>query len=399
MATSPNITKIDITEFKYYVEDLGQTSGVQATYTPGGRNLQHRFALRIHTDAGVTGEYIPARGRTGPVLAQVEFLIPLLLGRPALERERLYLEMRMATRHLDGTGIGPLDVCLWDLAGKHHGASIAQLLGGWRTRMPVYVSTIAGDRNGGLDSPAAYADYAEQCRALGYRAFKLHIWQHFEVREVVETVLAVRKRVPDMDLMIDPAGHLMTFADVVKVGRACDEAGFFWMEDPLCPGGFSIHAHRKLRETIRTPLLLTEHIRTPEGRTDFVAHGGTDFVRTDPDYDGGITGSLKDAAMAAGFGLDIEVHCAGPAQRQLVAAIRNTNYLEGGLSHPKCRTVNPPVYLDGYSDELDAIDADGCLPIPDGPGLGVRYDWVAIEKMATDKRAFEAGTDHNRPFV
>ena len=39
-------------------------------------------------------------------------------------------------------------------------------------------------------------------------------------------------------------------------------------------------------------------------------------------------------------------------------------------------------------DELDAIDADGCVSIPDGPGLGVTYDWDWIEGHTTGRFVF-----------
>lgn len=385
-AGAPVITKVEVVHFEYAVKNIGVGKTGDQAFKPGAGEKQRRFAVRIETDQGVAGEYVPTLGRAKPIGAQVEWLAPLLIGRNALEREAINNDLRASTRHLDGTGVGPLDIALWDLAGKFYGCSVAELLGGWRTRLPVYVSTMAGDRLGGLDSPKAYADYAERCRKMGYRAYKMHIWHHASPEEVIDAMQAVRKRVgPAMALMIDLSGNMQTLADALKVGRACDEANFFWLEDPLAPGGFSMFAHRKLRGLIKTPLLLTEHIRTLETRTDFVVHEGTDFVRVDPDLDGGITGSLKAAHVAEGFGLDLELHVAGPARRQLMAAIRNANWYEGGISHPKALTSTPPVYLDGYSDELDAIGNDGCVPVPSGPGLGVRYDWPAIRRLETGR--------------
>jgi hypothetical protein len=46
----------------------------------------------------------------------------------------------------------------------------------------------------------------------------------------------------------------------------------------------------------------------------------------DPEYDTGITGSLKIAHVAEAPGLDAEIHACGPAHRHLMAALRNTNY-------------------------------------------------------------------------
>ena len=116
------------------------------------------------------------------------------------------------------------------------------------------------------------------------------------------------------------------------------------------------------------------------------AAGATDFWRADPEYDGGITGVMKIAHAAEGVGMDVELHIAGPAQRQCMAAIRNSNFYEMGLVHPKLSNIAcPPVYKDGYGDQLDSIDQDGCVSVPQGPGLGVEYDWAAIEKYRGDE--------------
>ncbi len=36
--------------------------------------------------------------------------------------------------------------------------------------------------------------------------------------------------------------------------------------------------------------------------------------------------------------------------------------------------------LTHYEDELETIDADGCVPVPQGPGLGVTYDWAGVQQ-------------------
>ena len=64
-----------------------------------------------------------------------------------------------------------------------------------------------------------------------------------------------------------------------------------------------------------------------------------------------------------------------------MVAMRNSNYYEMGLVHPKLKaTAAPPVYLDAYGDQLDSIDENGCVQPPEGPGLGVKLDWDFIEK-------------------
>ncbi|QLG61745.1 enolase C-terminal domain-like protein [Halorarum salinum] len=381
---SPEITRIESTEFSYDIEDVGYSpNGFSVVYEPGATNERKLFGIKVHTDTGITGEYV---GGNSPAAAQINMFADYLIGKNPLAREKHWSNINRALRKYDLMGIGPVDIALWDFAGKYYDAPIHELLGTYRERFPAYASTYQGDENGGLDSPEAFADFAEECLEMGYGAYKIHDWggDWTDADRTVDTVLEVGGRVGDeMDLMLDPACEPPTFADAVKMGKACDEAGFLWYEDPYRDGGVSQHGHRKLRQLIDTPLLQTEHVRGLEAHTDFIATESTDFVRADPEYDAGITGAMKIARVAEGFGLDVEFHAPGPAQRQCLAAIRNTNYYEIALVHPDCRNNQPPVYADGYSDFLDTVDDDGTVGVPEGPGLGVEYDWEFVEANKT----------------
>ncbi len=130
-------------------------------------------------------------------------------------------------------------------------------------------------------------------------------------------------------------------------------------------------------------------MRNVEPKADFLIAEATDFLRVDPTYDCGITGALKIAHIAEGFGVDVEIHAPGPAQRHLMASLRNSNYYEMALVHPKVPSTNADLYTDGYDDSLDAIDANGCVDVPQGPGLGVAYNWELIERNRTGLFAVE----------
>ncbi|MBO4248596.1 mandelate racemase family protein [Halomicrobium sp. IBSBa] len=383
------ITSIESTEFAYPLPDVGtDRHGFNLVYEPGTTTERKLFAIEIHTDTGISGQYV---GGNSPAAAQYNIVADYLVGKNPLHREKHWSEVKRALRKYDRMGIGPIDIALWDFAGKYHDAPIHELLGTYRTSIPAYASTYHGDENGGLDSPEAFASFAESCLDRGFGGFKLHGWGggdgSRDVDREAAAVRAVGERVGDeMDLMMDPACEYETFGDALQVGHACDDAGFFWYEDPYRDGGVSQHSHNKLGEHLDTPLLQTEHVRGLEPKTDFVASGATDFVRADPEYDGGITGAMKTARMAESFGLDVEFHAPGPAQRHCIAACRNTNYYELALVHPDCQNTQPPVYDGGYSDLLDTVDDDGCVDVPDGPGLGVEYDWDYIEANATGSR-------------
>ncbi len=375
----PIITAIEVHEYQYSLRNMARDyNGFNMVYAPDEKLELKGHILCIHTDSGLVGEFSGgtlAEYMTLPMFAQY------LIGKSIFERERIYSDVKRALRQVARIGIGPVDVALWDLAGKYFESPIYKLLGGHKESVPCYASTYHGDENGGLSTPEAYADFAEQCLEIGYPAFKIHGWGRAPIAQEVATVQAVGNRVGGkMDLMLDPACEYTTFADAVKAGRACDDHDFMWYEDPYRDGGISQFAHRKLRQLIRTPLLLTEHVRSLEPRIDFAIAEATDYVRGDVIFDG-ITGAMKLAHAAEALGLDIEFHGAGPAQRHCLAAIRNTNYYEMGLLHPKAQASNDtPLYKDGYRDSLDAVDPNGHVPVPNKPGLGVEIDWDWVEK-------------------
>ena len=93
---------------------------------------------------------------------------------------------------------------------------------------------------------------------------------------------------------------------------------------------------------------------------------------------------MKIAHAAEGFGLDVELHVAGPAQRHLMASMRNTNYYELGLLNPKVKRTKPPIFAPEFTDELENIDANGHVAVPQGPGLGVEIDWDYIKSNQVD---------------
>jgi L-alanine-DL-glutamate epimerase-like enolase superfamily enzyme len=381
MPQDPIITRLEYIEFGWELLNVGvDRTGAYPTYRPGERLPRRSAAMRIYTDQGVVGEYA---GFSADEASVVRAVAGALIGRSALERELIYNDLKLATRQLGRIGLGAVDVALWDLAGKLYETPIYKLLGGYRRQFPAYASTMNGAQEGPLSTPESFADFAEQCLSLGYPAYKIHPWPGGPIQRHVDAVHAIGRRVGGrMDLMIDPFCYYPTFGDALKVGRACDEESFFWLEDPYADGGVSQFGHRTLRELIRTPLLQGEHTRGLEPKVDLMVARATDFVRGDPNYDG-ITASMKLAHAAEGLGLDIEYHGCGPAQRHLIAATRNSNYYEMVWVHPDLPNSHPPIYADGYEDSLYAVDAQGQVAVPEGPGLGVTYDWDYIQRQRT----------------
>lgn len=387
---APEITRIESIEFTYPLDDVDQV-GQKLVYLPGSRVERRTYATRVETDVGVTGEFV---GGAAPGFEQLKLIGDQVIGRSPHERERIWTDAKQALRKYDGVGIGPLDTALWDIAGKLADSAVHELLGTYRERFPAYASTYFATAEGGFESPADYADYAETCLEAGYPAFKLHTWCGLDRPDIdreVATIEAVGERVGDeMQLMHDPVCEYETLADAIRVGRVCDEYNFLWYEDPYSDGGTSQQGHRILRQRLDTPILQTELVRGVEPHTDFLLSEATDFLRADVRLDGGITGAMKIARIAEGLGTDVEFHLPGPAERHCIAATRNTNFYELGLVHPDAGTpsLEPPVYADGYTDNFDSVE-DGTFAVPDGPGLGVTYDWSYVEDNATRRVTIE----------
>ena len=384
MKTGPKITKVSVTTFEHELENVGKDYNTfNMVYEGGSKLKQSGTILQIHTDQGIVGEY-PEIGRA---IGDVQTVAEYLIGKDALSRESIYNDMKRGLRHGAMLGVGVVDICLWDIAGKLYDEPLYRLLGGERRPLPTYASTLHGYENGGLQTPEDFADFAEQCYEMGYRSFKVHGWglARNDIKREIDNVLNLGKQFDGrMDLLIDPACEIKNFGDALKLGRACDEAGFFWWEDPYQDGGVSQFAHRKLRQMVKTPLLQTEHIRLLEQHVDFIVADATDYVRAGAHEDGGVTGAMKIAHACEGFGLDMELHGPGPVHRHIMSSIRNTNFFELGLVHPNVRTTKAPVYL-GYNDDLDGIDSEGNVYAHEGPGIGVPLDWDWIRAHQIDE--------------
>ena len=389
------IKSVTLTEFGFDVENIGVESGATGVgnmaYVKGATFRAKRFAVKIADDDGAIGEYVANWVSTPSTFGQALMLAPLLLGQNPEHREKIYDDLKWQVRAYDHMGHGVLDIALWDLCGKKNNASVKSMLGGYRDRLQTFASTYGGQESpGGLSSPEAFADYAEACKEAGFHGLKIHPWFNGEVKREVANLHGIRKRVgDDWHLMVDPACTLNTWMDALTVGQACDEAGCYWYEDPYRDASVSAFGHQRLRERLKTPLLISEHVRGLEQKASFLLAGGCDMIHTDPEYDMGITGAMKIAHFCEGLGVDLQFHAVGPAHRACLSAIRNTAMYEMALIGPDMPNMIAPVYTCGYSDQPSDLPKDGYVDVPDGPGLGVSYDWDFIEANKTQEVVFD----------
>lgn len=345
---------------------------------PGPEHDATAGLFRILTDEGVDGI------ATGGSPAMLETARELLIGQDPLYRERIWQRMRQFQRILgpalaDGV-MGTIDLALWDLAGKAANMPVYKLLGAYRDMVPAYASTMCGDDIlGGLNTPEAYADFAEACMAQGFKAFKLHTWMAPlgpDAKHDVAACAAVRERVGSgVDLMLD-CHHDYSRTEALYIGRALEELGYHWFEEPMSE--HSMSSYIWLSEQLDIPVVGPE---TAGGliynRAEWIANRASDISRYDVGL-GGLTPLMKCIHLCEAHGMALEVHGGGHGNLHALGAMGIPGeYYELGLLHPHYDYEHAQPWL---RTRVDGIDAEGNVHLPQAPGLGWDLDWDFVRR-------------------
>jgi L-alanine-DL-glutamate epimerase-like enolase superfamily enzyme len=258
-------------------------------------------------------------------------------------------------------------VALWDLAGKAAGLPIAKLLGAYRDRVPAYASSAV------LAGPDEYAAEAARFKADGWTAYKIH--PPTDPPADIRVCRAVRQAVgDDFTLMLDPTWSYQ-YPEALRVGRAIQDLGFHWYEDPLADD--DLYSYVKLKQHLHIPILATEY--SPGGFTAYapwITAQATDYLRGDVAVKGGITPLVKTAHLAEAFHMNFEVHHGGNslnnvANLHVIMAIKNCEFFEVLLP------AGAQKY--GLVEDIE-VDANGLVRALQGPGLGAAIDFDLIRK-------------------
>src|SRR5580692_7564809 len=326
--------------------------------------------LKIHTDAGLEGHAFLGAATNpgamdGPQL--IRSLKPMLLGQDPLERERIHTGMRLINRVVSYRTIGAVDTALWDLAGKIANLPVHALMGTYRTSILGYASSQV------LPDVAAYVDQAQEFKANGWRAYKIHPPR--DPDHDIKVCVAVRKAVgDDFNLMLDSTWSY-DYTQALRVGRAIEALGFYWYEDPLSDE--DIYNYVKLKQKLDIPIMATEYpIAGFDSYQPWITERATDFLRGDVAVKGGITTLVKVAHLAEAFRMNLEVHHGGNslnnvANLHVIMAIRNTEFFEVLLPDAMQKY--------GLAEEI-TIDRAGFVHAPTEPGLGAHIDFDLIER-------------------
>ena len=365
-----HIIGVDLIQFEYLSSQIRDAEGHGH---PGPQHPATGSIIHISTDEGIDGFAM------GGAPIMLEATRQVLVGEDPLYRERIWQRLRQFQRlygaPLHDRYLGAVDQALWDIDGKIAGLPVYRLLGAYRDSVPAYASTMCGDDiPGGLDTPEAYADFAEACVARGYRAFKLHTWMAPlgpSARHDVAACAAVRARVgPDIDLMLD-CHHDYSRTEALYIGRALEELGFHWLEEPMNEHSMSSYAW--LSAELDIPVVGPE---TAGGllynRAEWITARASDISRYDVHL-GGLTPLIKCVHLCEAHGVALEVHGGGHGNLHALGAMGIPGeYYERGLLHPHFDYEGSQPWLRTLPDDLDD---HGCVHVPQEPGLGLDIDW------------------------
>jgi len=333
-------------------------------FSQGWVHRRSATLVEVTTDSGVTGwGEAFAQGLEPPQIAAAVIehaLGPLVIGEDALATEVLWHRMYHHSRDYGRKGsviaaISAVDMALWDIAGKHYGVPVYQLLGGaFRNRVQPYATGFYRISGQGADD--------------------------VEVIQAIAAALQGR----GVTLMVD-TNHGYGRAEALRLGRVLDELDLRWYEEPVVPE--DIEGYCELRAKLRTPIAGGENEHTLHGFRELLGRHAVDIVQPDLGSCGGITAARHITVLAQAHGIEVNPHVWGSAvaqaaSLQVIAALPVTHHsifardpvLEyDRSSHPFRRDlVAQPMEMQ-----------EGFVEVPDGPGLGieVRRDTLARFKV------------------
>lgn len=325
---------------------------------------------RVTTDEGVAG-WGESQATSAPEVAGAiihSILKPALEGKPfggtGLEIETLWDAMYNRTRTSGQTGgfmldaMAAVDIALWDLGGRIHGASIASLIagGGAKRKLETYVDRVTGETiEERIENAAAY-------HAAGCRRFK--IAYDSSRRELLENYDALARICGAENVAVDGMWRVDPVRSAQFAGEL-DRRGALWLASPFAADDAAAHA--ALAARCSTPIAVGETHRSHTELAPFFRARAMRIVQPDLGRCG-ITEGLRIARTAKREGMEIAPRLSsalGPllfATLQFAAAVPNCRFAPyaPGLVETANGFVTEPVRF-----------GEGCYAVPQGPGLGV----------------------------
>jgi L-alanine-DL-glutamate epimerase-like enolase superfamily enzyme len=314
--------------------------------------------------------YTIGTGGSSVVALLREHLAPRLIGRDAAQIEAIWKDLFFAT-HATAVGavtslaLAAIDTALWDMRCKRAGEPLWKMAGGAQAKVPVYTT-----EGGWLHHPQQQlVDEAVAAKAKGFKGCKVKVGKP-SIAEDVARLSAVRTAVGDaFEVMVD-ANQAFTVAEARRRAHAYEPASLAWFEEPL--PAEDLGGHVELAAFASMPIAIGESLYHPAHFREYLERRACSVVQVDCARIGGITPWLKVAHLAETFNAPVCPHFLMELHVSLSAAVPNGTWVE-------------------YIPQLDAVTTsriklhDGYAIPPDSPGLGIDWDFAAIERLAVSR--------------
>lgn len=327
--------------------------------------------VRITDADGVVGTgYSYTIGTGGhSVMALLErTLAPAIIGRDAYEIESIWRDLLFLTHAttvgaITAIAMAAIDTALWDLKCRKLGLPLHKLAGGAQKEIPLYTT-----EGGWLHlEQAALVDDALRAKADGFGGCKLKVGR--PIHEDVKRIAAVREAVgPGFEIFTD-ANQAFAVDEAIRRARAYEPLDIGWLEEPLPADDIS--GHVRLSQHTSLPIAVGESLYSISHFREYLQHHAASVIQVDGGRIGGITPWLKVAHMAEAFNVAVSPHFLMELHVSLCAAV------------PNARWVEYIPQLDELTTERMRINNGKASP-SDAPGLGIAWDFEAIERMAVE---------------
>ncbi len=353
--------------------------------------------VRIDTDDGLSGWGEGSlHGALGAVETAIHEYAPQLVGQDPAGPERHWHRLYHAWRWRGGavlqTALSALDIALWDLEGKRLGVPVARLLGGpFRTRLRAYASHWLQ----GADTPEKAFAGARAAIDRGFTGFKCRPFSFEglrdntagEIRRAAALIEAAREGAgADADIFIE-CSEFLSPRTAVMMDEALHPYRPGWFEEPI--PFENPKAMAALQRDLKTPIATGERLLSRHEYRELLENGGCRIVQPDLMHAGGFTEIRKIAALADMYSVPVAPHNPGgpictAAAMHLAAAIPNFHVLE---------QMEPQRALRDRASSVPIRFEDGCLLLPEGPGLGIEPNLAALRDHAFRPQPMTERTD------
>ncbi|MFI7612834.1 mandelate racemase/muconate lactonizing enzyme family protein [Nonomuraea terrae] len=278
-----------------------------------------------------------------------------LLGQDPSDIGKVYDTLLWAGASVGRSGVATqalaaIDIALWDLKAKRAGLPLAKLLGAYRDSVRTYNTS-----GGFLHAPIEEVkERAAKSLADGIGGIKIKVGQP-DMKEDLRRLAAVREHIgADTPLMVD-ANQQWDRPTALRFGRAVEELGLVWIEEPL--DAYDAEGHAQLAAALDTPIATGEMLSSVAEHVRLIEARAADIIQPDAPRVGGITPFLRLATLADHAGLQLAPHFAMEIHLHLAAAYPREPWVE------HFEWLNPL-----FNERLET--RDGRMVVPDRPGLG-----------------------------